>query len=116
MPTLILASGSGLDSLLMWQSASECVPESLRLDAVFRARSPCGIDTKGSCPVSFRFQRSRSLWLSQALQTMNSAWRLTSWCVRRDHSEYLVMSGPGGVVVGAGSETRSTTDMEPSNF
>ena len=115
MTILILASGSGLESLLAWQSASGCVPELLRLDAVFKPRSPCGINASESYPVSFHFQRSRSLWLLQALRSMNSAWRLTSWSIRKDRKEYLVMSGQGGVVVGVEPETPSTTAQAPDN-
>lgn len=109
MPTLILASGYGLRSLLAWQSASGSVPESLQLDGVFEPRESCSNGASGSYPVSFLFQRSRSLWLSQALANMNSAWRLTSWCVLREGKGFLEMSGPGGAAFGAASAMRSTT-------
>lgn len=113
--TLILASGRGLKSLLLWQSASGSVPELLQLDAVFEPRPPYGSAGSRSSVVSFQFQRSRSLWLSQALRRMSSDWRLTSWSVSKAGSEFLETYGVGGVVLGRNG-TPFTTERDQTNY
>ena len=110
----ILASGHGLASLLRWQSASGCVPESLQLDAHFDPRPLSGINGSASCEVSFRFQRNRSRWLSQALRNMNSAWRLTWWSILAEPSESSETYGPAGV--GGGEEVGTRFITEPDRI
>ena len=111
----ILASGHGLGSLLRWQAASGCVPESLQLDAHFEPRPLSGIGGKKCSEVSFRFQRNHSLWLHQALRNMNSAWQLTWWSILAVPSESSVMSGKAGGVGGEEQGTRFITERGRTN-
>lgn len=112
--TLILGSGRGLGSLLEWQSDSGCVPELLRLDVVLVPSLSSGIHDRESSRVTFLFQRSHSLWLSQALRTMSSAWLLISWSVSKADSEFLLMYGVAGEDGGVVREIRSTTPQAPT--